>query len=174
MSERGGGAGRSRHEARLVTVAFVRHEDEVLLLRHGSGSDRFVGLWNGIGGHVESGEDIRAAARRELWEEAGVHAPDLQLRAVVHESGLVGHAHVVFVFGGRVVDRVLRPADGLEVAWHPIGAVETLPRVHDVDLLLRHALDAGDPIFLTASYDGDRRTGLVVDDPSRCARGVET
>ena len=72
--------GRQRHQARVAVVTFLRHGDDVLLLRHAASSDRFAGRWNGIGGHVEVGENILAAARRELFEEAGVKDATLRLR----------------------------------------------------------------------------------------------
>ena len=81
-----------RHRARLATVAFAVHEGCVLLKRHAAGGDRFAGLWNGIGGHIEPGEDIRRAARRELFEETGIDASSLALRGVIHETGLLGEA----------------------------------------------------------------------------------
>ena len=65
-------AAKERHTARLVTVSFVVHGGDVLLLRHPPGNDRFPGQWNGIGGHVEAGEDIRGAALRELREALGI------------------------------------------------------------------------------------------------------
>lgn len=40
------------------------------------------GYYNGFGGKVELGETIEAAARRELEEEAGVHATSMQVRCV--------------------------------------------------------------------------------------------
>jgi len=151
------------HRVRPVTLAFVRHGEELLLLRHPPTSRRFGGQWNGVGGHVEPGEDVRAAARRELREEAGLDVPELRLRAVIHEAGLMGEGWLVFVFAGESATRALHPAPGHEVAWHPLA---TLPRplVHDVELLLPHAFGAGDPVFLTESYDGgDRRTALSVE-----------
>ena len=45
-----------RHVARLATVAFVTCGDDVLLLRHPPQAERFAGLWNGVGGHVEAGD----------------------------------------------------------------------------------------------------------------------
>jgi len=153
------------HRARLVTLAFVRSGDALLLIRHPAASARFAGQWNGVGGHVEAGEGVRSAARRELREEAGLDVPGLRLRAVIHESGLVGEAWLVFVFAGEVATRTLHPAPGHELAWHPASALPG-PLVHDVELLLPHVFAEGDPVFLREAYDGgDQRTGLWLDDP---------
>jgi len=153
------------HRARIVTLAFVRHGDELLLLRHPASSTRFAGQWNGVGGHVEAGEGVQEAARREVREESGLDVPGLRLRAVIHETGLVGEAWVVFVFAGESAVRALHPAPGHEVAWHPLAALPR-PLVHDVEALLPHVLADGDPVFLTESYDGgDRRLSLRLDEP---------
>lgn len=155
-----------RHTARLVTVSFVCHGGDVLLLRHPTDGDRFAGQWNGIGGHVEAGEDVRAAARRELREEAGIDVADLALRGVVHESGLVGAAHVLFVFTGGVAHRDVAPAPGVTLAWHPRDALAALPLVHDVATLLPRALAAREVFFATESFDGgDACTSFRFDEP---------
>lgn len=157
------------HRVRLVTLAFVRHDDALLLIRHPEPGARFAGQWNGIGGHVEAGEGVRAAARRELREEAGVDVPELRLRVVIHESGLLGEAWLVFVFTGEAATRTLHPAPGHEVAWHPLGALPR-PLVHDVEVLLPHVFREGDPVFLTESYDGgDVRLTLELDAPGEGA-----
>lgn len=159
---------RERHRARLVTVCFVLSGEDVLLLRHPDHGDRFAGQWNGIGGHVEAGEGIREAAVRELLEETGLHVPDLSLRGVVHESGLLGHAHVLFVFLGRSPLRSLRSPEGIELRWQPLAELSSLPLVHDAALLLERALAAKEPFFVTEQYDGsDRRTSLRFDGEGR-------
>jgi len=83
-----------------VTLCFVLagSKGEVLLSRAAPDRDRFPGLWNGVGGHVEPGEDVRAAALRELREETGLAPERIELRAVIHESALLGRAHLLFVF----------------------------------------------------------------------------
>ncbi len=157
-----------RHSARLSTVAFVRHEDSVLLLRHGPGSDRFRGLWNGVGGHVEAGEEIRAAARRELREEAGIDAVNLRLRGVVHESGMQGHAYVVFFFVGEADGKALAPAPAHELAWHRIADLAGLPLVPDLRELLPRLLSADEPLFATERYDsGDESLELAIGEEER-------
>lgn len=162
-------SGRSpRIEARLVTVSFVTHGDDVLLLRHPDTSDRFAGQWNGIGGHVESGEGIRDAAVRELREETGLEVDELVLRGVVHETGLLGRAHVLFVFRGHAVSRELHSPEGLELRWQPISELSSLRLVHDVAVLLPRALESGEPFFVTETYDGsDRHTSIRFDGEQR-------
>jgi 8-oxo-dGTP pyrophosphatase MutT (NUDIX family) len=153
-----------RPTARLVTLAFIKSGDRVLLMRHPDDNDRFPGQWNGIGGHVERGECIHAAARRELREETGIDLDRLSLRGVVHETGLVGHDHVLFVFVGETDARTVRSPEGLELRWHPMDDLEALLLVHDVALLLPRALAAREPFFAIERYEsGDRAASVRID-----------
>ena len=162
----------ARHVARLATVSFVRSGERLLLLRHAPGSARFAGRWNGVGGHVEAGEGIRAAARRELLEEAGIDVADLRLRGVVHETGLLGHAYVVFFFVGEVADPALRPAPGVELAWHALARVRELPLVDDLHDLLADLLANPEPVLAVERYDGaDRPLAFAFDGEARPPRG---
>ena len=167
-------AGRSaaRHSARLATVALVRSGSRVLLLRHPPGSDRFAGRWNGIGGHVEAGEGVRAAARRELLEEAGLDVAELRLRGVVHETGLGGHAYVVFFFVADVASPRLAPAEGVELAWHELSRVRELPLVDDLHELLDALLVNPEPVLAVERFDGaDRRLAFAWDGEPEVGRG---
>ena len=67
------------HDPIMLTgcSVIVRRGDEVLLMRR---SDN--GLWCYHGGSLELGETVEAAARRELWEEAGLTARSLTLVGV--------------------------------------------------------------------------------------------
>lgn len=145
---------RVRHQARLATVVFLRRGSDVLLLRHPRDKDRFAGCWDGIGGHVEAGEDLHEAALREVREEAGIDVPPLQLRGVIHESGMVGHHYVVFLFTGEGPTGDVVSPEGLELRWHPAESVAALPLVEDLRHWLPALLEAREPLFITERYDG--------------------
>ncbi len=144
-----------RHSARLACLVFLVRDGAVLLERRPATSDRFAGLWDAVGGHVEAGEDIEASARRELREETGLEASRLRLRGVIHESGLLGHHYVVFLFVGECGEGEARAGDGVgELAWHPVEALAALPLVPDVHVLLPRLLEARETLFVTERYDG--------------------
>jgi 8-oxo-dGTP diphosphatase len=157
----------ARHTARLASLVFVRCGEDVLLMRHPQTSDRFPGLWNGIGGHVEAGESIHQAALRELREESGLALDQVTLRGVIHESGMVGNAYVVFLFYGEIAERPiaeLTSPEGIALAWQPIEKLGDLPLVSDIAELLPKVLASGAPFFATESFDGsDKQVAMRVE-----------
>lgn|SRR5487761_722394 len=67
---------------RIFTLAFIATDTHILLglKKQGFG----IGKWNGFGGKVEEGENIKDGARRELYEEAGINAKNLKEVGVLH------------------------------------------------------------------------------------------
>lgn len=150
-----------RASAVPVTVCFVRSGGKLLLLRTAAWKDRFPGLWNGVGGHVRPGENVRAAALREIREEAGIEARELQLRAVIHETGLRGRDHLLFVFTTEVPQPIAGPpgqrrAEG-ELAWFERADLPWDELVPDLRALLPRILDAGEVLFGVQEFDGSDR-----------------
>ena len=84
-------------------------------------------------------------------------SPTLRLRGVVHETGLLGHAYVIFFFVGEVADGTLRPAPGVELAWHDLARVHELPLVPDLHELLPALLTNPEPVLAVERYDGADR-----------------
>ena len=63
-------------------VVFNKSRESVLFCKRRK--DPFKGLYNFVGGKLESGEDSEAAAYRELQEETGIGRNDIK----------IGRAHV--------------------------------------------------------------------------------
>ncbi len=150
-----------RHNAIPVAIAFVRAGKRLLLLRHAARKDRFAGLWNGVGGHVHAGEDIRAAAAREFEEETNLRVESLRLRGVIHESGLLGKAHLLFIFDGRVpeplgLETPPTQRDG-EFAWFLPEEIPWKALVPDLQVLLPKLLEDDKMIFGVQDFDGEDR-----------------
>ena len=103
----------SRHRYQVIprTLCFVTHGDEVLLLLGGPKKRLWAGRYNGLGGHVEPGEDIYASACREVREEAGLDVQDLRLRGVVHaDAGDPVAGILFFVFTADADDKHVLPS----------------------------------------------------------------
>jgi 8-oxo-dGTP diphosphatase len=63
----------SEATSRIPCVGALVHDDEGQLLMVRRAREPGAGLWSVPGGRVELGEDDRAAVRREVLEETGLH-----------------------------------------------------------------------------------------------------
>lgn len=66
----------------VVGLMFDEAEERVLLIRKKRGPSNVIGRWNGIGGHIESGEQPVDAMVREFKEETGFETTVAQWRQI--------------------------------------------------------------------------------------------
>ncbi len=74
----------------LATLGYVLspERDRVLMIhRDARADDPHFGKYNGLGGKLESDEDVAACMRREIREEAGIECAALSLRGTVSWPG---------------------------------------------------------------------------------------
>lgn len=99
------------------------------------------GKWNGLGGKFEPGETPEACARREVYEEAGLLAHDLQLRGFITFPLFdTQHDWYVFVFTCTEFEGELRPSDEGDLHWVPDDALPDLD-LHEGDRVFLPWLD---------------------------------
>lgn len=98
------GVEQSRHRYQVIprVLVFVTNAGKLLLLKGAPDKRIWPNLYNGIGGHIERGEDVRAAALREVQEEVGLRdVENLRLRGIIHiDAGDPRTGIMLFVFTG--------------------------------------------------------------------------
>jgi ADP-ribose pyrophosphatase YjhB (NUDIX family) len=111
----------SRQLPKLGVSACVWREGQVLLVQRSQ--PPLHGVWSLPGGHVEPGEQLVIAARRELSEETGVEA-GLEHLAGLYEiirngsDGLVAVHYVIACYTGHWISgEAVAASDALLVSW---------------------------------------------------------
>jgi 8-oxo-dGTP diphosphatase len=138
------------------TLIFITCGSQVLLLKGAPGKRLWANRYNGVGGHVERGEDILGAARRELSEETGLQIDDLWLCGLmVVDTGLnpgVG----IFILRGELSDPPAEATSSPEgsLEWVSFDQLEQRPLLEDLKVLLPRVLSQRRdmPPFSASSY----------------------
>ena len=139
----------ARYQVIPRVLCFVTSGSEVLLLKGAPDKKLWAGKYNGVGGHVERGESVHAAARREILEETGLTVSDLRLCGVImidiDDQPGIG----MFVFTALAASRDFTASAEGALAWVPRERVAELDTVEDLPRLLPlvFSLPPGAPPF---------------------------
>ena len=126
------------------TLVFITYAEKVLLIKGAATKRIWPNHFNGIGGHIERGEDPLTSARRELREETGLQVEDLWLCAVIFVDTGSKTGVGIFVYRGEITNEenleLLASKEGT-LSWIPKDELNTLPLVEDLFVLLPKILE---------------------------------
>jgi len=139
------------------TLIFLTRGDQILLIKGAPHKRLWANQYNGIGGHVERGEDLLSGAQRELLEETGLTPTDLWLCGTISIDTGEKPGIGIFVYRGECPDGEPRESQEGTLAWISFNQIFALPLVEDLHTLLPKVLEMDKytaPFSAIYTYDG--------------------
>jgi len=155
------GVNKDRYTVIPRTAIFLRRGESYLLLKGAPTKRLWANKYNGLGGHVERGEDVLTSAKRELLEEAGFIADLWLCGTLIVDAGEMGIA--LYIFSGDCEEGEPKPSKEGLAEWIRFDAISELPVVQDLPVLLTkiHSMKRGEAPFSARSFY-DAKGKLIV------------
>ncbi|HAF61618.1 MAG TPA: hypothetical protein DCK95_04760 [Anaerolineaceae bacterium] len=118
-------------------LAFIERDDEILLIKRFKKDAFAYQKLNGVGGHIEKGEDPLTAIRREVLEECGLVINNFALHAVIFIDIESNPGITIFVFSADYTGGKVRPSEEGDLVWVKRSDIYRKPVVKDVPMLLK-------------------------------------
>jgi len=124
-----------------IVTSFVTNNEKVLLLKRSQKVKSMKGLWGGVSGIIEEGEEPLSRAKIEIYEETGIMVDAVRLlkagrQMTVSSPQYPDHEWVIFPFLFEADgQKILLNWENTSYAWIDVKEIhryETVPSLADV------------------------------------------
>lgn len=158
---------KTRHSVIPRVLNLIWNErGELLLLEWSEIKGEMAGWWNPPGGHIEHGEGVIEAGKREVKEETGIEVVEMLLKGVVHVSGFFGKDILLFVTECKVSsDLELVESEEGRLAWVSPAALSKMKVFEDLELIIKKVVEMKEGVFTARSqHDNGKLVEWVWED----------
>ena len=118
-------------DPKVAVVVLVTGSDKLLFVKRGA--EPQIGKWCFPGGYVDRGEEVTAAARREVREETGL---EVEITGLIGVYSLPSNPVIVIAYSGAVRSGKLTPGtDAEDAGWYGLGELPELAFPHNVKII---------------------------------------
>jgi 8-oxo-dGTP diphosphatase len=142
---------KNRYKVIPRTLIFIFDDNErVLLIKRSQDKKLWAGLLNGIGGHIEAGEDILEAAEREFEEETALSNITLDFCGQIMIDVERDLGVSIHLFRGQYTGEILTSSEEGKLRWVGINDLEDEKVVEDLPVLIPriYQYNLGDPLII--------------------------
>lgn len=134
------------------TVCFLKNRDSVLLIKFPPDKNVWPGLYNGLGGPIESHESPRESAIKKINKESGVKVKNIELKMVLNVTDYFGRNRLLFFFISNTLNKKINSARDLK--WVKLTKIVEEDVAPDLQFLLPKIIGSkeGDIVYGKSSY----------------------
>ena len=132
--------------ATKIVTCFITNESKILLLKRSDKVKSMKGLWAGVSGIIEKDELPLARAKREIFEEVGLHEDQIKLLKSEKEMRIVSpqyknHEWLVFPFLFGTENQTIKLNwENSDYRWIGIDEIKNFETVPSLDKVLLNLL----------------------------------
>lgn len=132
--------------ATKIVTCFITNKDKILILKRSDKVKSMKGLWAGVSGIIEKDESPLARAKREIFEEVGLHEDQIKLLKSEKEMRIVSpqyknHEWLVFPFLFGTENQTIKLNwENSDYRWISIDEIKNFETVPSLDKVLLNLL----------------------------------
>jgi len=156
---------RKKYQMVPRTLVFIEKDGKILTLCKQKRDSFGFGKLNGIGGHMEQGEEPFESAKREIMEEANIQVKNLDLAAILFIDIGDCPGVEVFVFKAEYLSGEVRDSEEGHLEWMTRAEILGQPHLVKDLVFLMELVDRHSPNSTTkiVKYSYDKSEELRID-----------